>query len=86
MAPEAMESVLAAARRSSDLVVVDLPRRTDPASEVALHRGGRDACSLFPLRCAPPRLRRGWPARSGSHRRPAGGRSWSRARRPAGRR
>ena len=36
MAPEAMESVLAAARRSSDLVVVDLPRRTDPASEVAL--------------------------------------------------
>ena len=36
MAPEAMESVLAAARRSSDLVVVDLPRRTDSASEVAL--------------------------------------------------
>jgi secretion/DNA translocation related CpaE-like protein len=34
--PEAMDSVLAAARRSSDLVVVDLPRHPHPASEVAL--------------------------------------------------
>ena len=33
---EAMDSVLAAARRSTDLVVIDLPRRIDPASEVAL--------------------------------------------------
>ena len=31
-----MNSVLAAARRSTDLVVIDLPRRIDPASEVAL--------------------------------------------------
>jgi secretion/DNA translocation related CpaE-like protein len=34
--PDAMQSVLAAAQRGSDLVVVDLPRRLDPAAEVAL--------------------------------------------------
>jgi secretion/DNA translocation related CpaE-like protein len=33
---EAMESVLTASLRAADLVVVDLPRRTDPAGEVAL--------------------------------------------------
>lgn len=36
--PEAMRSVLGAAQRSSDLVVVDLPRRFDPAVEEALVR------------------------------------------------
>jgi secretion/DNA translocation related CpaE-like protein len=36
--PEAMRSVLGAAQRSSDLVVVDLPRRSDPAVEEALVR------------------------------------------------
>lgn len=36
--PEAMRSVLGAAQRSSDLVVVDLPRRCDPAVEEALVR------------------------------------------------
>lgn len=36
--PEAMRSVLGAAQRSSDLVVVDLPRRPDPASEEAFVR------------------------------------------------
>ncbi|ADB29675.1 hypothetical protein Kfla_0554 [Kribbella flavida DSM 17836] len=36
--PEAMRSVLGAAQRSSDLVVVDLPRRADPAAEEALVR------------------------------------------------
>ncbi|MEV6287276.1 septum site-determining protein Ssd [Kribbella sp. NPDC051770] len=36
--PEAMRSVLGAAQRSSDLVVIDLPRRTDPAAEEALVR------------------------------------------------
>ncbi|MGC4943684.1 septum site-determining protein Ssd [Kribbella sp. DT2] len=36
--PEAMRSVLGAAQRSSDLVVVDLPRRTDPAAEEAFVR------------------------------------------------
>lgn len=34
--PDAMRSVLAAARRTSDLVVVDLPRRLDAAGEVAV--------------------------------------------------
>jgi len=34
--PEAMRSVLAAGRRTSDLVVVDLPRRVDDAAEEAL--------------------------------------------------
>ncbi|MFC0627652.1 septum site-determining protein Ssd [Kribbella deserti] len=38
MPPEAMRSVLSAAQRSSDLVVVDLPRRCDEASEEALVR------------------------------------------------
>ena len=33
--PEAMRSVLGAAQRSSDLVVLDLPRRADPASDEA---------------------------------------------------
>jgi secretion/DNA translocation related CpaE-like protein len=33
---ETMDSVLGAARRGSELVVVDLPRRPDPAAEVAL--------------------------------------------------
>lgn len=36
--PEAMRSVLGAAQRSSDLVVVDLPRRPDPAAEEAFVR------------------------------------------------
>jgi secretion/DNA translocation related CpaE-like protein len=36
--PEAMRSVLGAAQRSSDLVVLDLPRRTDPAEEEAFVR------------------------------------------------
>jgi secretion/DNA translocation related CpaE-like protein len=36
IAAEAMEAVLAAAVRGVDLVVVDLPRRPDPAAEVAL--------------------------------------------------
>jgi len=36
VAAETMDSVLGAARRSTDLVVVDLPRRVDPAGEVAL--------------------------------------------------
>ncbi|GAA0935217.1 septum formation initiator [Kribbella koreensis] len=36
--PEAMRSVLGAAQRSSDLVVVDLPRRSDPAAEEAFVR------------------------------------------------
>ncbi len=36
--PEAMRSVLGAAQRSSDLVVVDLPRRCDEAAEEALMR------------------------------------------------
>jgi secretion/DNA translocation related CpaE-like protein len=36
--PEAMRSVLGAAQRSSDLVVVDLPRRGDPSVEEALVR------------------------------------------------
>ncbi len=36
--PEAMATVLAAARRSHDLVVVDLPRRVDPAVEEVLSR------------------------------------------------
>ncbi len=36
--PEAMRSVLSAAQRSSDLVVVDLPRRPDPAAEEAFVR------------------------------------------------
>jgi secretion/DNA translocation related CpaE-like protein len=36
--PDAMRAVLEAARRGSDLVVVDLPRRLDPAAEVALGR------------------------------------------------
>lgn len=35
---EAMRSVLAAARRSHDLVVVDVPRRLDPAGEEVLTR------------------------------------------------
>jgi secretion/DNA translocation related CpaE-like protein len=34
--PEAMAAALAASRRGRDLVVVDLPRRPDPAAEVAL--------------------------------------------------
>lgn len=38
MPPEAMRSVLSAAQRSSDLVVVDLPRRCDEATEEALVR------------------------------------------------
>jgi secretion/DNA translocation related CpaE-like protein len=38
IAPEAMRSVLAAGRRSSDLVVVDLPRRLDEAAHEALGR------------------------------------------------
>ena len=38
MPPEAMRSVLSAAQRSGDLVVVDLPRRCDPAVEEALVR------------------------------------------------
>jgi secretion/DNA translocation related CpaE-like protein len=33
---EAMAAVLPAARRSADLVVVDLPRRLDPAAEIAV--------------------------------------------------
>jgi secretion/DNA translocation related CpaE-like protein len=33
---EAMRAVVSAARRGSDLVVVDLPRRVDPAAEEAL--------------------------------------------------
>jgi secretion/DNA translocation related CpaE-like protein len=36
--PDAMRSVLGAAQRSSDLVVVDLPRRPDPAAEEAFVR------------------------------------------------
>lgn len=36
--PEPMHAVLAAAGRSTDLVVVDLPRRLDPAAETALSR------------------------------------------------
>lgn len=36
--PEAMRSVLGAAQRSSDLVVLDLPRRADPAAEEAFVR------------------------------------------------
>lgn len=36
--PEPMHAVLAAAGRSTDLVVVDLPRRLDPAAELALSR------------------------------------------------
>ena len=36
--PEAMRSVLGAAQRSSDLVVVDLPRRANPAAEEAFVR------------------------------------------------
>jgi len=36
--PEAMRSVLGAAQRSSDLVVLDLPRRADPAVEEAFVR------------------------------------------------
>ena len=36
--PDAMQAVLAAARRGTDLVVVDLPRRLDPAGEAALAR------------------------------------------------
>ncbi|WP_232828342.1 septum site-determining protein Ssd [Kribbella monticola] len=36
--PEAMRSVVGAAQRSSDLVVLDLPRRPDPASEEAFVR------------------------------------------------
>lgn len=35
--PEAMTAVLDAGRRARELVVVDLPRRLDPAAEVALH-------------------------------------------------
>lgn len=38
VSPEAMATVLDAGCRSSDLVVVDLPRRLDPASRVALSR------------------------------------------------
>ncbi len=38
MPPDAMRSVLGAAQRSSDLVVVDLPRRCDEAGEEALVR------------------------------------------------
>jgi len=38
MPPEAMRSVLSAAQRSGDLVVVDLPRRSDQAVEEALIR------------------------------------------------
>jgi secretion/DNA translocation related CpaE-like protein len=36
--PEAMRSVLGAAQRSSDVVVLDLPRRADPAGEEAFVR------------------------------------------------
>jgi secretion/DNA translocation related CpaE-like protein len=36
--PEAMRSVLAAGQRCHELVVVDVPRRTDPAAEEALSR------------------------------------------------
>ncbi|TDO50852.1 secretion/DNA translocation related CpaE-like protein [Kribbella sp. VKM Ac-2527] len=42
--PEAMRSVLSAAQRSSDLVVVDLPRRADPAAEEAFVRS---RCTLL---------------------------------------
>jgi secretion/DNA translocation related CpaE-like protein len=38
--PETMSSVLGAAQRSSDLVVVDLPRRADPAVEEGFVRAG----------------------------------------------
>ncbi|HEU0285739.1 MAG TPA: septum site-determining protein Ssd [Nocardioidaceae bacterium] len=38
VAPKAMGSVLDAGQRGHDLVVVDVPRRTDPASEEALSR------------------------------------------------
>lgn len=38
--PETMSSVLSAAQRSSDLVVVDLPRRADPAVEEGFVRAG----------------------------------------------
>jgi secretion/DNA translocation related CpaE-like protein len=38
--PETMSSVLGAAQRSSDLVVVDLPRRADPAVEEGFIRAG----------------------------------------------
>jgi secretion/DNA translocation related CpaE-like protein len=36
LAVDAMAAVLPAARRSADLVVVDLPRRLDPAAEIAV--------------------------------------------------
>lgn len=35
-APDAMRSVLRAARRATDVVVVDVPRRLDPAAELAV--------------------------------------------------
>ncbi|MDQ1603125.1 MAG: hypothetical protein QOE01_970 [Actinomycetota bacterium] len=47
----AMRSVLAAAGRTSDLVVVDLPRRIDPAAEVAL------AAAALTLLVVPAELR-----------------------------
>jgi secretion/DNA translocation related CpaE-like protein len=39
--PEAMESVLRAAAQTADLVVVDLPRRPDESSRVALRQARR---------------------------------------------
>ncbi len=39
--PEAMESVLRAARQGAELVVVDLPRRPDPPTRVALQHASR---------------------------------------------
>ncbi len=38
IAPDAMQAVLGAAGRDTDVVVVDLPRRLDPAAEAALAR------------------------------------------------
>jgi len=46
--PETMSSVLGAAQRSSDLVVVDLPRRADPAVEEGFVRA---AATLLVVPC-----------------------------------
>ena len=61
--PETMSSVLGAAQRSSDLVVVDLPRRADPAVEEASSAPAVDAARRTvrrPIRAPPPNA---WSAR-----------------------
>jgi secretion/DNA translocation related CpaE-like protein len=52
--PDAMQAVLAGGRRSSDLVVVDLPRRLDEAAEVALARAHVALLVVRPARRGSP--------------------------------